>query len=190
MSERIAYACARSARAPLTAALLACGVGLLGSAGVAGVTSSALAADAPAQGAPVQIRQAWIRWLPANLPAGGYLTLSNPSARTVSLVGASSPDYGSVMLHRSLEHNGTSRMVPVAHIDVAPHSTLSFASLGYHLMLMRPRTSITPGDHVPVTLRFADGRSMTVSFQVVKPSAGAPADTSMANMPGMKGTSH
>ncbi len=170
--------------------MLLAGAALLGAAVACGAAPAA-AADAAAQGAPpqsapVQIQQAWIRWLPANLPEGGYLTLSNPSDQTVALVGASSRDYSSVELHRSLERNGTSTMVPVARIDIVPHSTLSFAALGYHLMLMQPRVAIAPGDHVPVTLHFADGRSLTVSFEVRKPAAGAPTDKSMANMPGMK----
>ncbi len=142
---------------------------------------------APAAGTaePVRVQQAWIRWLPANLPAGGYVTLTNPGDRAVTLVSASSPDYGSVALHRSLTQNGTSRMVPVARIDVAPHATLNFASFGYHFMLMQPRVPVAPGDHVPVTLHFADGRSLTASFEVRKPDAGAPPAKGMAGMPGM-----
>jgi copper(I)-binding protein len=52
---------------------------------------------------------------------------------------------------------------------------------------------IAPGDHVPVTLHFADGRSLTASFEVRKPADGAPAKKAMADMPGMPnmpGVSH
>ncbi len=39
----------------------------------------------------VKITDAWMRALPSNLPAGGYFTLRNESAKPVTLTGASSP---------------------------------------------------------------------------------------------------
>lgn len=142
--------------------------------------------------AGVRVAQAWIRWLPANLPAGGYLTLINESARTVTLVAVQSPAYASVALHRTLTSGGLSRMVPVAAIPVPAHSTLDFASLGYHLMLMQARQTVQPGLQLPLTLQFADGGTLRISAQVRPPDAqpdSAHADSSnmpgMQNMPGM-----
>jgi len=163
----------------LAAALLALtpGLALLGAHGAAQAAQAAQ--DAGAAG--VRIEEAWIRWLPANLPAGGYLVLSNGSDQPRVLVGASSPDYGQVQLHRSITQGGLSKMVPVPRITIPAHSTLSFAAHGYHLMLMQPQARITPGDHVPITLRFADGQTLLASFQVRPPSATAPGG--MAGMP-------
>lgn len=178
--------CRRSA--PRALAVLLLGSGLL-------VSATALAAGgdtaaAAARSEPVRVQQAWIRWLPANLPAGGYLTLTNLTDHALALVSATSPDYGSVGLHRTLNRNGTSSMVPVARIDLAPHARVDFAALGYHLMLMQPRVPVAPGDHVPVTLHFADGRSFTANFEVLKPSATGPSDKGMAGMPDMPGMKH
>ncbi len=138
----------------------------------------------------IRVEQAWIRWLPAGLPAGGYVTLTNRSDHAIVLVGAASPDYRQVQLHRSVVQGGLSKMVPVAAISISAHSTLDFVALGYHLMLMNPRVALSPGDHVPIELRFADGRSLVATFDLRPPSAvssGTKHSGETDNMPGMSG---
>jgi periplasmic copper chaperone A len=120
-----------------------------------------------------QVTDAWIRWLPGDLPAGGYVTLTNTGDRPASLIAASCPDYADVSLHRSRNVAGTSQMIAVHEITVAPHSSLSFAAQGYHLMLAHPNKVLKPGDHVPVTLSFGAGAAVTVQFELRPPDAGA-----------------
>ena len=64
----------------------------------------------PASAAEVSVTNAWIRALPARLPAGGYFTLKNLGKSDVALTGASSPSCGMLMLHRSTDANGMSSM--------------------------------------------------------------------------------
>ncbi len=144
----------------------------------------------------VRITQAWIRWLPANLPAGGYLTLINERDTSIALVAVHSPVYDSIELHRTRIVDGTARMLPVGSIRVAAHSQLDLATQGYHLMLMQARTVVKPGQTLPLTLQFADGGVLQVTAQV-KPPATQPSETratggtsSMPDMPGMPGMSH
>ena len=147
--------------------------------------SLGLAANAFAQApAAVHVSEAWIRWLPAGLPAGGYMTLRNDSAKPVALTGASSADYGQVMLHHSVMKNGTMQMLPVARVEVPAHGELQFKPGGYHIMLMQARHEVHPGDQVPVTLSFADGEQLQVKFEVRKPAASGYAPAHGA-MPGM-----
>lgn len=127
------------------------------------------AAELPA----VRVMDAWIRWLPAGLPAAGYATLVNVGDRPVTLIGASSPDYGDVSLHQSRNQGGTEEMVPVERITVAAHSSLSFAAMGYHMMLMQPVRPLKPGDRAPITLRFAGASPLTIEFDVRKPGSSA-----------------
>jgi copper(I)-binding protein len=134
-----------------------------------GVCGCALGAQNPS----VQVTDAWVRWLPGNLPAGGYLTLVNAGDQPSSLVAASCPDYADVSLHRSRTVAGTSQMTPVKKITVAAHSRIDFAAQGYHLMLAHPRKTLKPGDRVPVTLSFAGGPVLTVEFKLRPPAAGA-----------------
>jgi len=123
-------------------------------------------ADAPAPAPTIRVEKAWIRWLPTGVPAGGYLTLTNTGDRALILIDVSSPAFGEVMLHRTRNRAGTVEMLPVERITIEAHTTLDFASLGYHLMLMQESKPLRPGDRVPITLRFEDGATLTVSFEV------------------------
>jgi len=138
-----------------------------------------LAGASQATDAPISIRDAWIRWLPGDIPAGGYLTVVNSSDHRVSLLQASSPAYAQISLHQTRMSSGMTEMVPLTRLDIAPNSTLRFESAGYHLMLERPTRTIVPGDHVTVALRFDSGHSITVTFDVHQPSDGESSGTSM-----------
>lgn len=146
-----------------------------------------VAAVAAAQSGPdVQASDAWIRWLPANIPSGAYLTLTNSGTVPQTLVGATSPDFAEVSFHQTRTVNGVNEMSALTTLTVRPQGRLQFAPGGYHLMLMQPLRALHPGDHVPITLRFADGRSLQVSFQVRSASAGeAETPPPMHDMPDM-----
>jgi periplasmic copper chaperone A len=130
-----------------------------------------VAALAAPGSAAIQIRDAWVRWLPGNLPAGGYLTVINSGDRPISLTGATCEAYGSVSLHRSREQGGVANMSPVTAITVRPHATLEFAAEGYHLMLQQPKRALKPGDRIIITLTFASDAPMPVQFDVRSPDA-------------------
>lgn len=123
------------------------------------------AADAP----PVQITDAWIRWLPASLPAGGYATLHNSGRQPQVLVGVSSLDYAVASLHQTIIRGDTSVMQPVPQITIPPGSTVSFATAGYHIMLEHPTKAVQPGDYVSIALHFAGGTAVNVLFEVRNP---------------------
>jgi periplasmic copper chaperone A len=108
----------------------------------------------------------WMRFLASTLPAAGYFTLSNDTDKTMSLVAASSPACGMLMLHHSENANGEERMVMVKSIRVPAHGKVTFAPGGYHLMCMSPKAAMKVGATVPVTLRFADETTMTATFPV------------------------
>jgi periplasmic copper chaperone A len=114
----------------------------------------------------IQVKEAWIRWLPANVPGGGYMTVINTGPAARVLIGASSADYGEVGIHQTRIRNGMSEMTPVGSVELRPHVPVRFAEGGYHLMLMQPKRSLKPGDRVLITLRFAQGPSVEVPFEV------------------------
>jgi Uncharacterized protein conserved in bacteria len=116
----------------------------------------------------------WLRLLPGKLPAGGYFHLYNDTDQALTLVGATSPDYGDVMLHRSIESGGQSRMVMVKRVRVPAHGQLRFAPGGYHLMLMQAKKKLSVGDSVPLFLRFANGDIMPVPLAVMGAAASGP----------------
>lgn len=128
----------------------------------------------PAEDARVSATGAWLRWLPDGLPAAGYLVIKNEGKSPQRFTGATSPDYSKVMLHRSISENGIDRMVMASGIDIAPGESVSLAPGGYHLMLMKPKHPIEPGDTAKLHLMFAGGRILDVIAHVRPASATGP----------------
>jgi hypothetical protein len=131
----------------------------------------ATSATSPAFCAQVSISNAWFRALPSGLPAGGYFSLHNEGSAPIALVAARSSACGMLMLHRSTESGGMSRMMDVGSVSVPARGTISFAPGGYHLMCMHPGAEMTPGRHVSVTLEFANHDTTAADF-AVKNAAG------------------
>jgi copper(I)-binding protein len=117
----------------------------------------------------VRASDAWIRVLPGGLPAGGYVILHNDGDQPVTLVGARSSAYASVMLHQSSTHTGMGRMRMIERLDVPAHGQVALAPGGYHLMLMDAAKVVQPGQNVPVTLQFTDGSTLATEF-LAKPA--------------------
>jgi periplasmic copper chaperone A len=124
------------------------------------------AAPALAGNPALTVSRPWIRFLTPQIPAAGYFSLHNNSGQPAVLTGASSRDCGQLMLHRSMEKGGMAQMDMVAAITVPAHGSVSFQPGGYHLMCTSPSAAVTPGQHVPVTLQFTDGSSLSVDFPV------------------------
>jgi copper(I)-binding protein len=116
------------------------------------------------ESAHVRTSHAWIRTLPGNLPAGGYVVLENDADQPATLSRVSSAAYASVMLHHSSTAGGMSRMTMVDVLAIPAHGSVVLAPAGYHLMLMQPKSPVKPGDTVKVTLTFADGSSLPTDF--------------------------
>ncbi|MGW8248871.1 MAG: copper chaperone PCu(A)C [Acidiferrobacterales bacterium] len=114
----------------------------------------------------VNINNPRIRLLPGDLPLAGYFDIHNSGKQAVSLTGASSPEFGMVMMHMSMHKNGEASMMMVDKIDIAPGKTVSFAPGGYHLMLMHRKKELKVGDKVLINLDFSNGHKMNVQFKV------------------------
>ncbi len=135
------------------------------------VASLVFGAAAHAAGASsVSAEHGWVRWLPNDLPAAGYVTIKNNGDKPVDLIKASSPDYGSVMLHESVSNGSTSQMVMVDKVTVSAHGALNIAPGGYHFMLEHARHKISPGDTVKMELQFSDGTTLDTPFKVKSPA--------------------
>lgn len=121
---------------------------------------------APALAADIQVSDAWMRALPAHLPAAGYFTLHNSGKSEIALSSASSPACGMLMLHKSTQSGGMGSMEDVVSVAVPAGGDIKFAPGGYHLMCMEPKDGVKPGGSVEVTLGFADGSRIAAPFAV------------------------
>ncbi|CAM2178574.1 periplasmic copper chaperone A [Paraburkholderia sacchari] len=133
-------------------------------------TFAAFAPAAHAADAALTAQNAWVRWLPNDLPAAGYVTLKNEGDKPVDLVNVTSDDYGMVMLHQTVSNGSTQKMTMVHKATVPAHGTLSIAPGGYHLMLEHAKHKVAPGDTVHVKLQFSDGATLDTPFAVKPPS--------------------
>jgi copper(I)-binding protein len=131
-----------------------------------GFATAALAAGANA----ITVKDAWVRWLPNNLPAAGYVTLVNASDKPVDLVDISSNDYGDAMLHQTVSNGSTQKMVMVDKLTVPAHGQVTIAPGGYHVMLEDAKHKVAPGDTVHLTLKFSDGETLDTPFAVKSPA--------------------
>lgn len=109
---------------------------------------------------------AWIRWLPGQLPMAGYLQLTNTGDQAMILTNAASPAYARVMVHQSMREHGQEAMRHVGKLIIGPGKTVTFAPGGYHLMLMERQHAIAVGDSIIIRLHFADGSNLPVTFHV------------------------
>jgi periplasmic copper chaperone A len=119
------------------------------------------------QAAQVTASHPWIRLLPGDLPAGGYVELRNGGASSAVLIGAHSKMYASVMLHQSTQDAaGMDRMSMVSQLAIPAHGAVALSPAGYHLMLEQAASPPKMGDTVEITLDFADGSHLPVAFLV------------------------
>jgi hypothetical protein len=126
-----------------------------------------LALAAGAGDGPVVVREAWVADAPPVVGmTAAYLTLENRSAGEQALVGASSPAFARVEVHRTELREGIARMTPVDRLPLPPGEVVRLEPGGYHLMLIRPASPLAPGATVPLTLELADGERLEVTATV------------------------
>lgn len=110
-------------------------------------------------------------WSRATAPGAsvgaGYLVIRNEGGRQDRLVAAKSPVAGRVMIHRSVEREGTASMEHQGDGIVIPAGgEVALAPGGYHLMLMQLGERLEKGDRVPLTLEFERAGTIEVELAV------------------------
>lgn len=136
---------------------------------IAGALACFIASDSIAATPEITIENPFLRLIIKDRPAAGYFILRNNTDKAIELTGASSSGCGMVMLHQSKDVNGVDKMLPIKNIKVPAHGAVSFAPDGYHLMCMKPKSAVTAGKTVSVTLTFADGKKVSANFPVKGP---------------------
>lgn len=122
----------------------------------------------------MEIHDAWTREAPPSTEVmAAYLTLHNHTAKTFTLVSVSSPDFNRVEMHRTEEHDGMMKMLPVSRVMISSNGSVSFQPGGMHLMLMKPKKALKNGDTVSLKLMFSDKSSLKTSVPVKKGTAGS-----------------
>lgn len=100
--------------------------------------------------------------------SAGFLTLENKGDVEHRLVAAHTDAAGMVELHTHVNDGGIMRMRQVDYIPVPPGGTTALQPGGYHLMLMMLKKPLVQGEHINITLEFADGSRKDVQAEVRK----------------------
>lgn len=149
---------------------------------IVAVLAMGMALSACHKAAPLSADDAWVR-LPgaAGRPAAAYFTLyGGPDPAT--LVAISAPFAARAELHETMPDmsaptapgsNPPSTMAPLDSVVVPAGQTVRFEPGGRHVMLFDVKPGARAGTAAPLTLRFADGRTLQVDAQLI--GAGDPA---------------
>lgn len=109
---------------------------------------------------------AWVRLAAVpDRPAAAYVTLHGGAA-DAQLVAAASPAALRAEMHESMAGG----MRPLTAVPLPAGASIAFAPGGRHIMLFDVDPRVRPGTTVPLTLRFADGRVLTVRAETRGPA--------------------
>jgi len=138
--------------------------------------AAALCVSASAE--TVVAENAWVPLAPATAKVhAGYMTLVNRGASEVAIVGATSPDYERIELHRSAVKDGMSIMETVGEVAIPANGRVAFEPTAMHFMLIGPKRAYAADENVRIVLRLRGGEDVGVSA-VVKRRGAARADHS------------
>lgn len=132
--------------------------------GLAGALGLALSGCAAGEGSdprqPVKVRDAWSRPAAIGTTGVAYVTLENTDTADVHLMRVISPVAARAELHETMEHRGMTHMQPRPDVLVAYGATVAMRPGALHVMLTGLERVLAPGDTVPLSLRFSDGRAV------------------------------
>jgi periplasmic copper chaperone A len=123
----------------------------------------------------LKVEQPWARASLAGVRNGiVYGRLIDEGSATVDLVSASSPVAVRVEFHEHSMSNGVMTMRQLDSIEVKPGAFVQLLPGGLHIMLFDLKRPLKAGDSFPLTLKLADGESVTVSVPVLDATAAGP----------------
>lgn len=130
------------------------------------VVTNAWARSAVAAGASSGAENGIAATMSGGTNSVAYLTITNRGDGRDKLVGVSTDAAGAVELHQSLIENNVASMRRVQAVDVPKYGSVAFSPGGYHIVLVRVRRDLRPGDSVTLNLTFEHAGVVTVNAAV------------------------
>ena len=119
-------------------------------------------------GAPLVVRDAWIREPPPRSPAAGYLVIENRGGEPVALVALATEAAEQTEIHIMEHKDDRMTMRQVEKLQVPAGEEVALKPGGAHLMLMELRRPLRDGDEVELLLRFSNGTERLIQVPVRK----------------------
>lgn len=121
------------------------------------------------------VTDAWVRATPPGADnAAVYFSVVNKGRTADSLISASSNITANAMVHRTVVTGGIAHMEMGGPVEVNAGGHVSFAPIGYHLMLEGLKQPVTEGKVISVTLDFARAGKLTFPVPVLGVTAAGP----------------
>ena len=115
----------------------------------------------------LQMQQAWIRPAPPNSDTmAAYFQLNNSGDKDIVIEQVASDAFSEIMIHASVTEDQLTRMRHLATLKIKAHSSVSFAPMGMHLMMIEPSQPLPVGSIVEVTFTTDDEQKFTFSIPV------------------------
>ena len=126
-------------------------------------------------GEGLKVEQLWARASLAGVRNGiVYGRLADEGSTAVELVSASTSVADHVEFHEHSMNAGVMTMRQLDGIKVEPGQVVTLQPGGIHMMLIDLKRPLAAGQSFPLTLKLADGNTMTVAVSVLGPTATAP----------------
>lgn len=138
------------------------------------LTGFAVSAFAAGTADQISVTDPYVRMSPPGTKTtGAFMTIKNAGDKEARVVSAASQVANMTELHNHINDNGVMRMRQVKEIAVPAKGEAQLKPGGYHVMLIDMKAPLKEGDHVVITLGFADGSSKEVHAPVKRPTAEA-----------------
>lgn len=132
------------------------------------------------------------RATPPNAPvSGGYMTIRNGGAAADRLIGGAADFAGKIEIHEMVMDGDVMRMREIeGGLEIPAGGEVVLKPGGYHVMFMRLKEQMKPGERRKVTLKFRDAGAIDVDFSVEEIKPGHGMDHGKMNEGGMSHSGH
>lgn len=115
----------------------------------------------------VVVARPYARAVPPGQPNSAvFMQIENRGRQHLALVAAESPMAEVVELHTHRVEDGMMKMRRIEQIELPPGEKIKLQPGGLHLMLIRLKQQLQPGDDVALTLAFDDGGELRLTAPV------------------------
>jgi copper(I)-binding protein len=115
----------------------------------------------------IEVHEPWARNALKGENGVVYMTLHNHTSVNAELLGASSDAAQAVEIHESrMSDDGVMQMIPQDSVPLAAGEEVEFKPGGLHIMLVDLNQDLVTGDHITLTLHFANYADITLSVPV------------------------
>ncbi len=105
---------------------------------------------------------------PASPNAAAFMTLTNETDHTLTIIAVDTPVAKKAELHKTLKVGELSEMRHVKKLTLAPRESLKLSHDGYHLMLIGLKKRLKRGEKVRLVFSLKDGSSISVDADVCR----------------------